>query len=118
MDQFINFWQNLPAQIIPYLFSIGSFQLRYYSLMYIVAFALVYITVRYRIKDEKYEYKPEIIQDYMVWAMIGVIVGGRLGYALFYNFSYYWQHPLEIISILPMVLDSSDFPACLTMAAP
>ena len=97
MDPLINFWQNLPAQISPYLFSIGSFQLRYYSLMYIVAFALVYIMVRYRIKDEKYEYKPEIIQDYMVWAMIGVIVGGRLGYALFYNFGYYWQHPLEII---------------------
>jgi phosphatidylglycerol---prolipoprotein diacylglyceryl transferase len=97
MEPFIRTWQNLPAQISPNLFSIGSFQLRYYSLMYIVAFAVVYFMVLYRIKHEKYEYSAETIQDYMVWAMIGVIIGGRLGYVLFYNFGYYWQHPLEII---------------------
>jgi phosphatidylglycerol---prolipoprotein diacylglyceryl transferase len=97
MESFINTWQNLPAQISPNLFGIGAFQLRYYSLMYIVAAAVVYFLVLYRIKNEKYEYTAETIQDYMVWAMIGVIVGGRLGYVLFYNFGYYWQHPLEII---------------------
>jgi len=97
MEVFINTWQNLPAQISPVLFSIGSFQLRYYSLMYIIAFALVYLMVSYRIKHENYEYGTETIQDYMVWAMLGVIFGGRLGYVLFYNFSYYLQHPLEII---------------------
>ncbi|MEQ8180307.1 MAG: prolipoprotein diacylglyceryl transferase [Smithellaceae bacterium] len=97
MEVFINTWQNLPAQISPVLFSIGSFQLRYYSLMYIIAFVLVYLMVSYRIKHENYEYRTETIQDYMVWAMLGVIFGGRLGYVLFYNFSYYLQHPLEII---------------------
>lgn len=97
MEVFINTWQNLPAQISPVLFSIGSFQLRYYSLMYIIAFVLVYLMVSYRIKHENYEYSTETIQDYMVWAMLGVIFGGRLGYVLFYNFSYYLQHPLEII---------------------
>ncbi|HNS55419.1 MAG TPA: prolipoprotein diacylglyceryl transferase [Smithellaceae bacterium] len=97
MEVFINMWQNLPAQISPVLFSIGPFQLRYYSLMYIIAFALVYLMVSYRIKHENYEYSTETIQDYMVWAMLGVIFGGRLGYVLFYNFGYYLQHPLEII---------------------
>jgi len=97
MEDFINIWQNIPAQVSPVLFSIGSFQLRYYSLMYIIAFALTYAIVCYRIKHEKYEYTAETIQDYMVWAMLGVIFGGRLGYVLFYNFGYYWQHPLEII---------------------
>jgi phosphatidylglycerol:prolipoprotein diacylglycerol transferase len=97
MENFITIWQNIPAQISPVLFSIGSFQLRYYSLMYIIAFALVYLMVSYRIKHENYEYSAETIQDYMVWAMLGVIFGGRLGYVLFYNFSYYLQHPLEII---------------------
>ena len=97
MENFITVWQIIPAQISPVLFSIGSFQLRYYSLMYIIAFALVYLMVSYRIKHENYEYSTETIQDYMVWAMLGVIFGGRLGYVLFYNFSYYLQHPLEII---------------------
>jgi len=97
MESLINAWQQIPAQINPAIFSIGSFQLRYYSLMYIVAFVIVYFLVLYRIKHEKYKYTAENIQDYLVWAMIGLLIGGRLGYALFYNFGYYFQHPLEII---------------------
>ncbi len=97
MKFLINAWQQLPAKISPTIFSFGSFQLRYYSLMYIVAFVVVYFLTLYRIKNEGYEYKAETIQDYLVWAMLGVIIGGRFGYALFYNFGYYFQHPLEII---------------------
>jgi phosphatidylglycerol---prolipoprotein diacylglyceryl transferase len=97
MEALINIWQHLPSQMNPSLFSIGSFQLRYYSLMYLVAFAVVYFLTLYRIKNENYKYTTENIQDYLVWAMIGVIIGGRFGYALFYNFGYYFQHPLEII---------------------
>ena len=97
MESLINAWQHLPAQISPTIFSFGSFQLRYYSLMYLVAFAVVYFLTLYRIKNENYKYTAETIQDYLVWAMLGVIIGGRFGYALFYNFGYYFQHPLEII---------------------
>jgi phosphatidylglycerol---prolipoprotein diacylglyceryl transferase len=97
MESIINAWQQLPAQISPTLFHFGSFQVRYYSLMYIVAFAVVYFLTLYRIKNEGYKYTAETIQDYLVWAMLGVIIGGRFGYALFYNFGYYVQHPLEII---------------------
>ncbi|MGP8152670.1 MAG: prolipoprotein diacylglyceryl transferase [Smithella sp.] len=97
MESLINTWQQLPSHISPALFSIGSFQLRYYSLMYLVAFAIVYFLTLYRIKYENYEYAVETVQDYLVWAMLGLICGGRFGYALFYNFSYYFKHPLEII---------------------
>ena len=97
MESLINAWQQIPAQINPAIFSIGSFQLRYYSLMYIVAFAIVYFLVLYRIKHEKYKYTAENIQDYLVWAMIGVLIGARLGDVFIYNFSYYAQHPLAII---------------------
>lgn len=96
MESFINLWQHLPAHIKPYLFSIGSFQLRYYSLMYIVAFVIVYFLVIYRIKREEFKHTSEDIQDYLVWAMIGVLLGARLGDVLFYNFDYYLFHPLEI----------------------
>jgi phosphatidylglycerol:prolipoprotein diacylglycerol transferase len=97
MESLINVWQQIPYQLSPNLFTIGSFQLRYYSLMYLVAFAVVYFLTVYRIKNENYKYTSENIQDYLVWAMIGVILGARFGYALFYNFGYYLQHPLEII---------------------
>lgn len=97
MESLISAWQHLPAQISPTLFSIGSFQLRYYSLMYLVAFTVGYFLLAYRIKRREINISVEIIQDYLVWAMLGVIVGGRLGYAFFYNFDYYLIHPLEII---------------------
>jgi phosphatidylglycerol---prolipoprotein diacylglyceryl transferase len=97
MESLISAWQHLPSHLSPSLFSFGSFQLRYYSLMYLVAFAVVYFLSLYRIKRENYKYTAENVQDFMVWAMVGLIVGARLGYALFYNFGYYMQHPLEII---------------------
>jgi phosphatidylglycerol---prolipoprotein diacylglyceryl transferase len=90
-------WQHLPAYLNPNLLEIGAFKIRYYSIMYLVAFALTYLLVIYRIKKEHYDYSTETIQDYFVWAILGLILGGRLGYVLFYNFSYYLGHPLEIL---------------------
>ncbi len=97
MESFISAWQHLPSHISPTLFSIGSFQLRYYSLMYLVAFAVAYLLFAYRIKRKEIELTTETLQDYLVWAMLGLIIGARFGYALFYNFGYYSSHPLEII---------------------
>jgi len=96
LSEFVHFWQHLPSRIDPSVFQIGSFQVRYYSLMYIVAFALTYFLVVYRLQKEKFPYTRETIQDFMLWAIIGVILGGRLGYVLFYNFEYFLRHPSEI----------------------
>ncbi|OPY13915.1 MAG: Prolipoprotein diacylglyceryl transferase [Syntrophus sp. PtaB.Bin138] len=97
MDSFLLFWQYLPAKLRPELFSIGSFSVRYYSLMYLVAFFLTYVLVMYRIRKERFSYSSETIQDLLLWTILGLIVGARLGYVLFYNFSYYLSHPLEIL---------------------
>ncbi len=97
MDHLIALWQHLPSHIRPYLFEIGSFQLRFYSLMYIVAFLTTYALIAYRIKKEHYPYSLETIQNAFIWIITGLILGARLGYVVFYNFGYYLQHPLEII---------------------
>ncbi len=89
-------WRHIPFHVHPVLLEVGSFQVRYYSVMYLVAFALTYLLVMYRIKKERYEYSAETIQDYFVWAVLGLILGARIGYVLFYNLSYYAAHPLEI----------------------
>lgn len=93
----MNWWQELPYHISPYLIQINGFGIRYYSLMYLAAFVSVYLVVRYRLSRESFPYSPELIQDFLTWAALGVILGGRMGYVLFYNFSYFISHPLEIL---------------------
>lgn len=97
MDSVINTWQHIPEHITPYIFRIGEFQIRYYGLMYIVAFSVVYFLSLYRLKHEDFDYSKSDIENYFVWAILGLMLGARFGYVLFYNFSYYMEHPLEII---------------------
>lgn len=97
MENLINSWQNWPSHLNPNLITLGFFHLRYYSLMYLVAFFLTYILVSYRLKNEDFAYSSETIQDFFVWGILGLILGARFGYVLFYNFGYYLHHPWEII---------------------
>lgn len=103
MNNWIAAWQHLPAHLSPVILEIGSFQLRYYSVMYLVAFFLTYVLVMYRIRREDYRYSAETIQDLFFWGISGLIIGARLGYVLFYNLAYYLKHPLEIL--LPFSFD-------------
>jgi len=98
MENFLAFWQNLPSHINPVIFKLGAFHVQWYGLMYIVAFAVSYLLARHRTRTEsRFPYVEDFLKDIMTWAFIGVLIGGRLGYVLFYNFEYYAQHPLEII---------------------
>ena len=92
----MDWWQTLPLRISPYLIQVNGFGIRYYSLMYLAAFASVYLLVWYRLRKESHPFTLETIQDFVIWAAVGVILGGRIGYVVFYNFSYYAAHPLEI----------------------
>ncbi len=92
----MNWWQELPYKMSPYLFQINGFQVRYYSLMYMAAFASVYWLVAYRLKTEPWPLHKELVYDFFMWAAVGVILGGRLGYVVFYDFSYFLHHPLKI----------------------
>jgi phosphatidylglycerol:prolipoprotein diacylglycerol transferase len=97
MAWFWDIWQHLPEQIDPVIFSIGSFRLQYYGLMYIVAFAITYFLVMFRMKHEtRFDFSKRQIQDLTTVMILGLIIGARLGYVLFYNKSYYFHHPLEI----------------------
>jgi phosphatidylglycerol:prolipoprotein diacylglycerol transferase len=97
IDSIREFWNHMPEYINPVIVQIGQFQVRYYGLMYVIAFSILYLLVLHRIKNEPFKYSKDIIQNYLIWAILGVMIGGRLGYVLFYNFKYYIAHPLEII---------------------
>lgn len=98
MIEFLDWWQHLPGNFSPVLFEIGPLSLRYYGLMYVVAFLIVYFLAVYRLNHE-----PDIplskkqAGDLMTAMILGLIIGARIGYVVFYNFSYYLHHPLEII---------------------
>ncbi len=98
MNDFWTWWQHLPENIDPVIFEIGSFRLQYYGLMYIVAFAITYVLVWYRIKHEdRFDLSTDQLKDIMTYIILGLIIGARLGYVVFYNLPYYLDHPLEII---------------------
>jgi phosphatidylglycerol:prolipoprotein diacylglycerol transferase len=98
VEEFWSWWQHLPQNIDPVIFGIGSFKLQYYGLMYIVAFAITFFLVLYRVKrEDRFEITTDQIKDLSTYMILGLVIGARLGYVLFYNLSYYIEHPLEII---------------------
>jgi phosphatidylglycerol:prolipoprotein diacylglycerol transferase len=98
MENWLQFYQELPLRIDPMAFSAGFFQINWYSLMYLTGFAVVYYLLAWRIKKKEGDWSRENIQDFLLYAFAGLLIGGRLGYVLFYNFSFYFDNPLAIIS--------------------
>ena len=85
--------------IDPVLFELGPLVIRWYALAYIAGL-IIGVRLMRRLATWGFHATPaERIDDFMVWAVIGVIVGGRLGYILFYNFSFYASHPLAIFQV-------------------
>ncbi|MFV9474945.1 prolipoprotein diacylglyceryl transferase [Advenella sp. RU8] len=86
-------------EINPVAIEIGPLKVHWYGLMYLLAFALVWILGRYRIKKGMIDLTQQRFEDLIFYGVLGVIAGGRLGYILFYQPSFYLSHPLEIFSV-------------------
>lgn len=89
-------------QFDPIAFSIGPIAVRWYGLMYLIAFAAVLFLGRLRMKSEaarRASMDARALDDLLLYGVIGVVLGGRLGYVLFYKPAYYLSHPGEIIAI-------------------
>ncbi|HNU73663.1 MAG TPA: prolipoprotein diacylglyceryl transferase [Deltaproteobacteria bacterium] len=85
--------------IDPVFFEIGPLQLRWYGLMYIIGFVCAYFLLTNLSKRESYDMDRIDIEDLLAYGVIGLIVGARLGYCLFYNFGFYFSHPLKCLAI-------------------
>ncbi len=87
-------------QFDPIAVSIGPLHVRWYGLMYLIAFLLFVALGKYRARKNPLSgWAPLDLDDLLFVGAIGVVLGGRLGYVLFYKFGYYLQHPLEIFAI-------------------
>lgn len=100
----------MPLLVIPYpqfdpiLVQFGPFAVRWYALAYIGGILLGWLYARAIIRRQRYWGGPAPVttlelDDFILWATFGVIVGGRLGYVLFYNLPYFIDHPAEILQV-------------------
>lgn len=85
--------------IDPVLFHIGPVQIRWYGLMYVIGFILAYFVILRTAQRKGRDLTGEDIGDFIGYCMVGIIVGARLGYCVFYNLLYYFHHPLEVFAI-------------------
>jgi len=84
-------------QFDPVAIQLGPVAIHWYGLMYLAGFSLVWLAGRWRINHGKTNLTLRDLEDIIFYGVIGVIVGGRLGYILFYKPGDYLQNPIEVL---------------------
>src|ERR1700761_5440477 len=88
----------------PVAIALGPIVIRWYALAYIGGIVLGWVYARALIKSEKLWGGPSPISlvefdDFILWVTLGIILGGRTGYVLFYNLPFFAEHPAEIFEL-------------------
>src|ERR1041385_2331206 len=88
----------------PVLIQLGPFAIRWYALAYIAGILIGWLYARAIIRNDRLWGGPEPMtaadyDDFIVWVTLGIILGGRIGYVLFYNPGYFAEHPLEALQL-------------------
>ena len=90
--------------IDPVLISWGPIAIRWYALAYIAGLVIGWRYIVSMVETPGLWKGPapldrEMVDDSLLWAALGVILGGRIGYVLFYNPAFYWEHPLDALKV-------------------
>ncbi|MGM0427743.1 MAG: prolipoprotein diacylglyceryl transferase [Thermodesulfobacteriota bacterium] len=88
--------------ISPDIVRIGPLQIRWYGLMYVLAFLAAYFVIKRQEKSRSIGLSPRLVQDLIFHLVVGLVIGARLGYILFYqsmNLAEYLHNPLDIIAV-------------------
>ncbi len=85
--------------IDPIAFEIGPVVIRWYALAYIVGIIIGWRYCMYLARQTDDRPTAADIDDFMIWAVIGIVLGGRLGYVSFYNANYFLQNPLDALKV-------------------
>lgn len=94
----MEFYRHIPEKLSPILFSIGGFQIRYYGMMYVVAFFVIMKLIKIRVKkNNMLPLNYDGVERIMLYGFFGAVIGARLGYVVFYNLGYFLLNPIEII---------------------
>ncbi|MEY4729866.1 MAG: hypothetical protein RL020_1024, partial [Pseudomonadota bacterium] len=87
-------------QFDPVAVHLGPMAIRWYGLMYVLAFTLFWFLGKYRLRTQPQQgFDEKQLEDMLFFGVLGVVLGGRLGYVLFYKFSYYLANPIDIFKV-------------------
>ncbi|MBF0423276.1 MAG: prolipoprotein diacylglyceryl transferase [Magnetococcales bacterium] len=86
-------------EIDPVVVALGPVAIRWYGVMYSLAFILGWPLLKIQARRMELPLSKEELGDFTVWILAGVIIGGRLGYILFYQFSYYLDNPWAVFRV-------------------
>lgn len=89
---------DFPA-ISPIIFTFGPLQLRWYALAYLVGILAAWWLTKRNIQKYELGISSAQLDDLVFYTTLGIILGGRLGYVLFYGQGYFWHHPAEILAV-------------------
>ena len=89
----------LAPNIDPVAISLGPVKVHWYGLMYVLGLVALWFFAALRAKKQGSGWTPEQVGDFVFYGALGVILGGRLGYMLFYSLPHYFSHPLDALKI-------------------
>ena len=85
--------------IDPVLLSLGPLEIRYYGLFYALGFVFAYFFMRHAIKKKQLPFTEKELDTFLMYLIIGVVLGARVFEVIFYNLQYYFSNPLKIVAI-------------------
>ncbi len=89
----------MTININPILIELGPFRLSWYGLMYVFGFAASYLLVQYQMKRKDFGISKLEVENLYFYLILGLVIGARLGYVLFYDLPMYLADPFEIVAI-------------------
>ncbi len=94
------YWNHIYQHFSPIAFSIGGLSVHWYGIMYVLALISALYLAKWLVKHDKLPITQEELDNYFIWVEVGVILGARLGYILFYDphTIYYLTHPWQIFN--------------------
>ncbi len=96
----MTFWNNIYANFDPVAFNLFGLKVHWYGIMYVTALLLAIVVAHWIVKKDKLPIEKDLLDSYIIWVEVGVILGARIGYILFYdpNTSYYLTQPWQIFN--------------------
>jgi phosphatidylglycerol:prolipoprotein diacylglycerol transferase len=96
----MTFWNHIYEHFNPIAFSLGSIKVHWYGIMYVTALLLGIVVAKWLVKKDNLNIKQELLDNYIIWIEVGVILGARIGYLAFYqpNFSQYLLQPWQMFN--------------------